>query len=92
MKTTETPIQKEFFQRKFEEIVKLYAYSPLQDLFNDMVAIGTWPTPEKPKKVTKGSIAIDSVPLPEKPEKLKQLIKELIEIAKNRPLGLILKD
>ncbi|MBN2347839.1 MAG: hypothetical protein JXJ22_03325 [Bacteroidales bacterium] len=92
MKKTDKSVQKELFKRKLEEIVKLYSVSTTVALINDIVAIGIWTTPEKAKKVSKGSVAIDSVPLPEKSEKLRQLLDELIEVAKKQPLGLILKE
>ncbi len=68
-----------------KEILRLYENLPLTILINDIVAIGTWPTPEDPfnekgaAKKSKGSVKIDTVPLPERPGKLKKILTGLIK-------------
>ena len=75
------------FQEKLTEILNLYSDSPITPMLNDLVAIGTWPTPEKPQPLhPAGTVAIDTVPLPERPAKLKQLLHELIEKVDTAPL------
>jgi hypothetical protein len=89
MKANKPPIKS-----SLKDIATLYQDETIIKLFNDLVAIGTWPTPEKPvpdikgekqiiKRNADGTIAIDSVPLPEKPKYLKLLIYELLEISGN---------
>jgi len=74
-----------------KDIGKLYQDMTIIQLFNDLVAIGTWPTPEKPKLEIKrnadGAIVIDSVPLLEKQMYLKYLIYELLEESGNTKIG-----
>jgi hypothetical protein len=85
--------------RKLFEIVKLYGESKIANLLNDLVAIGTWPTPESPfpdevrvsVRIGKGSVAIDTVPLPEKTKQLKEILSELIEISRNKTVKDVLK-
>ena len=64
------PVQKNLFQQKLSELTKLYTDSTLIELLNDTVAIGTWPTPEKPELEKH---------LTERSKKLKKLIGELIK-------------
>ena len=68
-----------------KDVFKLYQNESIITLFNDLVAIGTWPTPEKPKikinRTADGTIAIDTVPLPERPKYLKALVLELLAVA-----------
>lgn len=46
MKTTKTPHSIQSF---LNDIANLYKDESLTTLLNDLVAIGTWPTPERPK-------------------------------------------
>lgn len=74
-------------QSNLKEIIKLYQDDSLNTLFNDLVAIGTWPTPETTNmKDSKSTVAIDSVPLPEKTINLKKRIVTLIVISGDTPI------
>lgn len=90
MKTPTRPITKQPINEKISEIVELYKDSVITELLNDLVAIGTWPTPEKPIAGS-GSVAIETVPLPERPRKLKGLLEELIKKIGERKVGEVLK-
>ena len=59
------------FQKIVAEITKMYTDTIITELLNNLVAIGTWPTPEKPKL---------KVPFHQRKTTLKKLIGELIEI------------
>lgn len=69
------------------KILKLYNNTEIHELLNNVVAIGTWPTPENPankplhKFRQSGSVSIDSVPLPERTIKLKKLLSCLITVS-----------
>ena len=73
-----------------EEILKLYGDSTLQDLHNDIVAIGSWPTPEKPN-LRNRSVAIDTVPLPERPSALLKIINSNSTVWKSRKLNTLIR-
>ncbi len=88
MKATKPPSQ---IKTALKDILSLYKNEQVDKLVNDLVAIGTWPTPEKPKvdllKGADGTVAIDTVPLPERPKYLKAILFQLIEQAGDLKLG-----
>ncbi|MBN2439941.1 MAG: hypothetical protein JXJ04_01290 [Spirochaetales bacterium] len=77
-------------------IIELYGDETLPTLLNDLVAIGTWPEPEKPGvtkgsvKESGGSVAIDTVPLPDRPQELRELLTVLIEMTGNMKIRQLL--
>jgi hypothetical protein len=81
----ETKIKKEV-NSSIKGILKLYEELPLMMMLNDIVAIGTWPTPEDPF-----SVKINTVPLPDRPKKLKKILSELIAISKDSPIKKLFK-
>jgi hypothetical protein len=88
MKTLVEPNTKKIINTQIAEVIKLYGNSSITALLNDLVAVGTWPTPEKPltlkgKLTTKtgGMVAIDTVPLPERTKKLKEILSKLVKTA-----------
>ncbi len=76
------------------DILKLYGEENIEKLFNDIVAIGTWPTPEKPtiniRWKKDGTIAVDLVPLPKKSLILGALVYELLSKRGNIKVSKIL--
>jgi hypothetical protein len=74
--------------KNIKEILNFYGEFHLSRLLNDLVAIGTWPTPEdslESKGKTydlKGKLGIDTVPLPE----LKKILTRLMQIYGDKPL------
>jgi hypothetical protein len=93
MKTQTDSLPTMDIQIKINEILKLYKDASLSEMLNDLVAVGTWPTPERPLAdknmlVIKsgGSVAIDTVPLPERIKKLKAALKSLIKTAGDKKL------
>lgn len=96
MKPESDPAAVAQFQRSVAKIVDLYQDVPVQVVLNDLVAIGTWPTPERPQpqpvsvtspRPVHGSVAIDTVPLPERPMILKASLVDLFAIVGQEPLG-----
>jgi hypothetical protein len=73
-------------RNKLSQILQIYQEATVTELLNDLVAIGTWPTPEKPGlekgaiKKSMGSIWIDTVPIPDRPAYLKELLGEIVEL------------
>jgi hypothetical protein len=80
-------VQKDL-NKNIQEILLLYREFHLSRLLNDLVAIGTWPTPENSLKAkgkaidSKGKLKIDTVPLPE----LKKRLAKLLKICGDEPL------
>ncbi len=70
------------FRKLITKITTLYADSTIMVLLNDIVAIGTWPTPEKPKP---------EIPFPERTKALKKLIGKLVEIGDRVRLNTLIK-
>lgn len=76
--------------KELGDILALSGDSPLSVLYDDLVAIGTVPTPDLPKPSfivkSKGSVAIDTVPLPEKRKRLKKILADLLKHSDETPI------
>jgi hypothetical protein len=73
------------FYKILKQITDLYGDTTLAELYNDLVAIGTVPTPDIPSPsfiVGKNVVAIGTVPVPDIRKKLKKTIKKLLEISR----------
>lgn len=77
---------KQIINEKLSEIVELYEDSGITEILNDLVAIGTWPQPEKPKGTKEEGIK-SVVPIPDRKKQLKKLLEEVIKEFGGRKVG-----
>ena len=87
MKTTKP---KQEIQDLLKNIGKLYQNESLISFYNELVAIGTWPTPEKPTlklKRQSNGVLDTTVPIPDRSLYLKVLIYELLEKIGNNKIS-----
>lgn len=92
MKRKHKLLQKELFLWKLDEIVTLYSLSSLSVLFYDLAAINSKSNIKQLKNSIRNENVKDLNSQSKRPEKLEKLISELFDIAKNQPIGLILKE
>jgi hypothetical protein len=92
METPTKPALTKDVKIKINQILTLYSNVTLSELLNDLVAIGTWLTPEKPHvKRNKDDLVKTTVPILEKPKELKRLLDELVKVVGERKVGEVLR-